>query len=234
MNVLSGWLGTLFYSLAQWTLPGGRLGRAMSRLLLRRSLAFAPHRERTHAYLNYLQGVQAMERGDPETALRLLRRAARALPGDPAVRLDAAVALTISGKWDTAETALLKLLQEHPQRMSGERQLWFALAWSQLRLGRHTQALQTARQAAEAGVGTPHLRLVTLLAELAATGTLEADRLSALLRSQPSLLGNVLEFAEQLAATRRIPRADSLVRSLPPNLLPHSLRLLATSALNTG
>jgi tetratricopeptide (TPR) repeat protein len=221
-----------FYALAQTVLPAGRPGRYLARGWLSQALWFSPHHDRARAYLDYLQGVRAMEAGDPDEALRLLRRAAKALPADPAVLLDAGVAMTIGGEWQAAESTLSGLLRDHPRRMRGERQLWFALAWSQLRLGRARAALETARQAAEAGSGTPGLHLVVLLAQLSATGALDAPALARLLRTQPALLTNVLEYAEQAAESQQASRADLLLSALPPDLLPHGLRLIAASALN--
>jgi Flp pilus assembly protein TadD len=64
------------------------------------------------------------------------------------------------------------------------------------------------------------------------TSALDAPSLARLLRSQPALLTNVLEYAEQAAESQQAARADLLLSALPPDLLPHGLRLIAASALN--
>jgi len=176
--------------------------------------------------------VLAVERGDSDEGLRLLRRAARVLPQDPAVALDAAVALAICGQYAAAATALSRLLQEHPRRLSGERQLWSALAWSYLRLGEYRQALETARQAAAAGCANAQLRLVTVFADLARGGGFEPRVVAALLRSHVRLLPNVLEFAEQMAEGGKPELADQVLGVLPRDLQAHGLRLIASSSIH--
>ncbi len=232
MRILLGWLADLFYGLGQLALPGGRIGRAMARYFLHRCLSLNPGHERAQGYRDYLYGVWAVERGDPDAGLRLLRRAARALPQDPAVALDAGVALAICGQYEAAATTLSRLLQEHPHRLSGERQLWSALAWSHLRLRNYQQALETARAAATAGCASAQLRLVTLFANLACGDGFEAGVLAGLLRSHVRLLPNVLEFAEQMAEDDRPGLADQVLGALPADLQAHGLRLIASSSIH--
>lgn len=232
MRILLGWFAELFYGLGQLVLPGGRLGRALARYFLHCCLALNPGHERARGYREYLYGVLAVEHGDSDEGLRLLRRAARALPQDPAVALDAGVALAICGQYEAAASTLSRLLQEHPRRLSGERQLWSALAWSHLRLGDYQQALETARAAAAAGCASAQLRLVTLFADLARGGGLETGALAGLLRSHVRLLPNVLEFAEQMAEAGKPGLADQVLGALPPDLQAHGLRLIASSSIH--
>lgn len=234
MSVLTSWLSRIFYVLAQGALLAGRPGRFFARAWLRQSLALSPHDERARGYLDYLQGLSAMEGGDPDEAVRLLRRAAKALPRDPAVQLDAGVALAISGEWQAAESALGRLLQEQGKRVEGEPQLWFALGWSQLRLGRAAQAVETVRRAAALGLGTPELRLLAVLAKFAATGSLDQEALARLLRTRPRLLPTLLQFIEQVAEEGKTSRAEELLSALPAGTLPPTLRLLAASALHAN
>lgn len=173
-----------------------------------------------------------MEAGEPEEGLPLLRRAMRALPGDPAVALDAGVAMTVAGEHEAAVTTLSRLLAAHPRRMSSEPQLWFALCWSLLKLGRYSRVLETAAQAAEAGAASPGLRLAAALARVGTGAAPEAEVIRRLLRGHPRLFGNVLEFAEHLAESKKQRQADLLMEALPPALVPRGLRLIALSSLN--
>ncbi len=220
------------YVLGQLVLPAGRLGRALARFFLTQALFFNPRHDRAVGYLDYLRGVQQMELGDPDEALVLLRRAMRALPGDPAVALDAGVAMTIASEHEAAANTLSRLLTTHPRRMSQEPQLWFALAWSYTRLGKYTQALETARQAAEARAVSPGLRLSVALARLGGGAGLETEVIQAVLRRHPRLLPNVLEFLEHLAESGKATAAESLLAALPESLRPRGLRLIVLSSLN--
>ncbi len=213
-------------------LPAGRPGRALARFFLSQALFFNPRHDRAVGYLDYLRGVQRMEAGEPEEGLPLLRRAMRALPGDPAVALDAGVAMTVAGEHEAAVTTLTRLLAAPPRRMSSEPQLWFALCWSLLKLGQYTRVLETAAQAVEAGAASPGLRMVTALARVGTGAHPETEVIQRLVRGQPRLFGNVLEFAEQLAESQKPERADLLLETLPPTLVLRGLRLIALSSLN--
>lgn len=231
MNVLGSWAGAFFYGVAQLVLPAGRLGRCLARFFLRQSLFFRPRHEPAWGYSDYLTGILRLERGAPEEGVRLLRRATKALPQDPAVALDAGVAMTICGEYEGAVRLLEKLLSQH-DRMASERQLWFALAWSHLRLGHYTRAPQIAEEATAAAGGTAQLHLVSILGRLVTTSTLEQQALRGLLRSRPQLLSHVLEFTEQLAASGKTVAAEQLLQVLPEDIRSRSLRLLVSSALN--
>ncbi len=220
------------YTLGQMVLPAGRPGRALARFYLQQALFFNPRHDRALGYLDYLRGVQQMDRGEPEEALRYLRRAVRALPHDAAVALDTGVAMTIAGEYEAAVHTLSRLLDTHPRRMSQEPQLWFALAWSQVRLGRYREALETARQGAEARAASPGLRLTAALARLGSSGKVEVEVLRGLLRAHPRLLSNLLEFLEQLAEGGKVALTETLLEALPPDLRPRSLRLVLLSSLN--
>ena len=232
MHLLLPPLAGFLYSMGQLVLPAGRPGRALARLYLRLALFFNPRHDRALGYLDYLSGVQQMERGDPEEALRSLRRAMRALPDDPAVALDAGVAMTIAGEHEAALNTLGRLLTAHHRRMSQEPQLWFALAWSHTRLGRYSQALEVTRQAAAARAVSPGLRLTAALARLGSTASLETDVVRGVLRGHPRLLPSVLEFIEQLAETGKSAAAEDLLETLPAELRPRGLRLIVLSSLN--
>jgi len=231
VNVLGSWAGAFFYGVAQLVLPAGRLGRCLARFFLRQSLFFRPRHEPAWGYSDYLTGILRLERGAPEEGVRLLRRATKALPQDPAVALDAGVAMTICGEYEGAVRLLEKLLSQY-DRMASERQLWFALAWSHLRLGHYTRAPQIAEEATAAAGGTAQLHLVSILGRLVTTSTLEQQALRGLLRSRPQLLSHVLEFTEQLAASGKTVAAEQLLQVLPEDIRSRSLRLLVSSALN--
>jgi tetratricopeptide (TPR) repeat protein len=221
-----------FYAVGQLVLPGGRLGRALARFFLRQALFFNPRHDRAVGYLDYLRGVQRMQWGDPDEGLRLLRRAMRALPGDPAVALDAGVAMTIAGEHEAAVTTLSRLLAGHQRRMSQEPQLWFALTWSLLRLGRYSRALDAAGQAAQAGAASPGVRLTAALARVGAGAAPETEVIQGLVRRQPRLLANLLEFTEQMAEAGKPAVAELLLEALPPDVRPRGLRLIALSSVN--
>lgn len=233
MRVLAGWLGALFYALGQGVLPAGRFGRALARQFLRQSLTFSPQHHRARSYLDYLLGVRDMEGGDPQAALPLLRRAAKALPADAAVRLDAAIVMTACGEYQSAEAEFNRLLQEHPRRVRNEPQLWFALAWSQLRLGQYSRCEATARRGAEAGAATVQLRLAALLAGFGNGTALDEEGLQQVLNTRPQLLPHLLEFVEQLVESHQASLASQLLQALPAAIQPDCLRLLAGSALNS-
>jgi tetratricopeptide (TPR) repeat protein len=225
-------LANFYYALGQTVLPAGRLGRRLAQSFFRQALFFNPRHDRAIGYLDYLYGVRQMEAGDPDEALRLLRRAMRALPQDPAVALDTGVAMTIAGEHEAAVTALTRLLSAHSHRMAQEPQLWFALAWSQARLGQFQGALQTAQEAAAARAVSPGLRLTAALAQIGAGDPPEVPVLRSLLRGHPRLLSNVLEFTEQLAEAGQTAAAEALLDALPPDLRPVGARLVALSSLN--
>lgn len=228
---MRSWLGAFFYAVAHLVLPGGRPGRCLARFFLRQSLLFRPRDESAWGYSDYLSGILLLERGTPEEGLRLLRRATKALPQDPAVALDTGVAMTMGGEYEQAVRLLERLLRDY-QRMASEQQLWFALAWSHLRLGHFTRAPQVAEQAATAAGGTAQLHLVSLLGRLVTTGVLEQQALRGLLQSRPRLLPQILEFTEQLAASGKTGAAQQLLQALPEDIRSRSLRLLIISALN--
>jgi tetratricopeptide (TPR) repeat protein len=234
LRLLGLWLGAAFYWMGQLMLPAGRPGRALARAFLAQALWFDPHNHRARGYLDYLLGVRQTERGEPEEGLRLLKRAAKALPEDSAVALDAGVAMTMGGEYAAAVTALTRLLSEHWLRVRGERQLWFALAWSHVRLGQYPQALKTAQEAAAASVGTVQLRLVTLLAGGALAGEMDTAAIAGLLRTTPGLIASILEFTEQLATAGQPALADQLVAVLPADVQRRGLQLVAASAMNRG
>jgi tetratricopeptide (TPR) repeat protein len=232
MRLLLSPLAGFHYALAQLVLPGGRPGRWLAGFFLRQALFFNPRHDRAVGYLNYLDGVRSMERGEPDEALALLRRAMRALPEDPAVALDAGVAMTIAGEHEAAVTTLSRLLGAHQRRMAQEPQLWFALAWSQTRLGQYQRALQTAQEAVAARAVAPGLRLTAALARVGAGEPAEPPVVRALLRHHPRLLSNVLEFTEQMAEAGQTAAAEALLEALPADLRPTGARLVALSSLH--
>ena len=232
MTVLTSWLGAFFYAMAQLVLPLGSLGRRLACSFLGRSLAFRPHEAAARGYLDYLSALSLVEHGEAEAGLRLLRRAERALPRDPAIALDNGVTMAICGEYAPAATHLQHLLGQHP-RVAREPHLWFALSWSQLRSGQPSKALESVRQAAGHVPMSPRLQLVHALASAQTGGRLEPASVLRVLRAQPSLLPQLLEFTEHLAASGKPGLAGELVAGLPSDLQRRGVRLIALSALNS-
>jgi tetratricopeptide (TPR) repeat protein len=90
------------------------------------------------------RGVALLQRGQPQQAIKQLKQAQRAAPGDRDVRYWLANACRMTGETERAEQLLTELLSERP----GDYEASFALAFLQREAGKPTDAAEALLQAA--------------------------------------------------------------------------------------
>ncbi len=223
-------LGAILYWLAQGLLPLGRLGRLTARRLLAAVVWLEPGHQNARAYYDYLQALHIFARGETEEALRLLRRAHRAVPDDETLHLDWAVALTMAKQYERAIDVLEQL--GSGERARTELQFWNALGWSYLRTGRFPAAEATAKQAGEYGVASLELRLIRSLALAGEEGWVNKDGIADVVNKRPRTLGMLLEFAYYIATIGKRTEAENLLAALPADIEPRSWRIVTQHSLN--
>ncbi len=223
-------LGAVLYWLGQGMLPLGRLGRAVGRPLLAAVVWLEPNHQQARAYYDYLQALRIFPQGQTEEALKLLRRAHRAVPDDETLHLDWAVALTMANHYERAIDVLEQLRSSDQART--ELQFWTALGWSYLRTGRFPAAEAAAKQASEHDVASSELRLIRSLALAAEDGWVNKDGIAEVVNKQPRTLGMLLEFAYYLASIGKREQTQDLLAALPADIEPRSWRIIARHSLN--
>ena len=224
-------LGLLLYRLAHLILLFGPSGRAAARPLLAGAIRLQPDNRRARAYYDHSQALRLFPRGETAEALKLLKRAHRAVPDDEIVHLDWGIALTMAGHYDQA-IGVLEQLGKDGERAVHEQQLWSALGWAYLRTGRLPLAQTTAKQATEYGVATPEMQLIMSLSLLGEQGWIDKATIRGILGKRPHCLGMVLEFAFCLAQLGKRTEAQKLVKALPEGMQPRAWRIIARHSLN--
>jgi len=222
-------LGAILYWLAQGMLPLGRLGRAAARSLLAAVVWLEPSHQKARAYYDYMQALRIFPRGETEEALRLLRRAHRAVPDDEALHLDWAVALTMANHYERAIDVLEQLGSSEQART--ELQFWTALGWSYLRTGRFPAAEAAAKQASEHGVAGSELRLIRLLALAGEEGWVNRDGIAEVVGKRPRSLGMMLEFVYYVASIGKRTKAEDLLAALPADNRPYGWSIVTQHSL---
>ena len=225
-------LGAVLYRLAKELLALGRLGRAIARPLLSAVLRLVPNHQKARAYYDYLQALRIFPRGQIGEALKLLRRAHRAVPDDETLHLDWAVALTMANQYERAIDVLEQLSSGEQART--ELQFWTALGWSYLRTGRFPAAEAAAKQAREHGVDGWELRLIRSLALAGEDGWVNKDGIADVVNRQPRALGMLLEFTYYIASIGKRTEAEELLTALPANNRPYAWRIVTQHSLSAG
>ena len=223
-------LAGMCYSQARWAMGLGRLGMAHAYRLLRLSCALWPRHPQSCQWLGYLRGRVALERGEPEQAIELLREADKALPEVQAVRASLGLAYTMAGKDAQAISALERVVKEDPAGAGEE--VWASLAWSYLRTGRAPKAREVCLRAAEFDVQTPRLELLHRLATGVGLGSLPVSELRELLRSVPQSLSLLLEYARLQAQEGRHRLARTAVSVLPDDQEARAYSIIGRASLN--
>ena len=225
-------LGAVLYRLAKGLLALGRLGRAIARPLLSAVLRLVPNHQKARAYYDYLQALRIFPRGQIGEALKLLRRAHRAVPDDETLHLDWAVALTMANQYERAIDVLEQLSSGEQART--ELQFWTTLGWSYLRTGRFPAAEAAAKQAREHGVDGWELRLIRSLALAGEDGWVNKDGIADVVNRQPRALGMLLEFTYYIASIGKRAEAEELLTALPANNRPYAWRIVTQHSLSAG
>ena len=235
-------LAALCFSTAHACLYFGRMGNRMAMWMLTLTLRFNPRHHRARAWHGYLDALSAMQSGDTEGAVKLLRDAINEAPGETPIRTNLGIALTMLGRYQEAIHVLRGVLKETADTRQ-DVQVWRALAWCLLRTGQLDGAVDVLAEANDLGLRAPELALLAELCLLArgsakaprGKAAPEADdpgRLAHLIRSRPRMLPLTLEFAEHEAAAGRLAVTRQIVTRLPEHLRAASLRLMADSRLN--
>ena len=224
-------LGWLLYRLAHLMLLFGASGRPVARPLLAGAIRLQPDNRRARAYYDHSQALRLFPRGETKEALKLLKRAHRALPDDDAVCLDWGIALTMAGHYDQA-IGVLEQLTKDSERAAREQQLWSALGWAYLRTGRLPLAQITVKQAAEYGVTTLEMQLIMSLSLLGEQGWVDKLTVRGILGKRPHCLGMVLEFAFCLAQLGKRAEARKIVEAVPEDTRQRAWRIIARHSLN--
>ncbi len=228
--IVRQWLGAVLYWLAQGLLPLGRLGRTAARSLLAAVVWLEPSHQKARAYYDYLQALRIFSRGETEEALKLLRRAHRAVPDDETLHLDWAVALTMANHYERAIDVLEQLGSGEQART--ELQFWTALGWSYLRTGRFPAAEAAAKQASDNDVASSELRLIRLLALAGEDGWVNKDGIAEVVNKRPRNLGMMLEFAYYVASIGKRKQAEDLLAALSADNRPYAWRIVTQHSLS--
>ncbi|MHB8997302.1 MAG: tetratricopeptide repeat protein [Armatimonadota bacterium] len=220
----------MLYDQARWVMSLGRLGMVHAYRLLRLACALWPaHPEACH-WLSYLRGRIAIEHGQPEQAVELLRAADKALPNNPAIRANLGLAYTMAGKHEQAITIFERLLKEDPSQAPEE--VWASLAWSYLRTGRAPKAREACMRADEVEVRSLRLDLLHRLATGVGLGSLPVNEVRELLASVPQSLSLLLEYARLQAQEGRHRLARTAVSAMPEDEEARAYGIIARASLN--
>lgn len=231
--MISRLLAQACYWTAQGALPLGRPGAWLAEGLLERALILDPSLNRARGWQELIRGCRCRETGDLPGAVGHLREACAILPGNAAPLANLGIALCMAGEHDQAVQTIERAMRGE-RDITGEPQIWIALAWSYLRSGRGPKALEAWERAAEARAVSQDLRLLRALAVAACRGFVSRDELRALIAARPRMLPMVLEFTQSLAQARSRDLARQIMRCLPDRVQGRAYRLMANSALNAN
>lgn len=223
-------IADLLYTQAQWLLSLGRWGMVHAYRMLRLTVALRPSHPQAPHWLQYLRGRIALERGEPERALELLREAARALPDVPDIKLNLGLASTMAGKHDQAISTLERAMKETSNPVPEE--VWGSLAWSYLRSGRPSRARETCRRAFEAGTRSSRLDLIRTLAAGVDVGTLAVSEVQDLLHRVPQGGVLLLDYARMQAHDGRHKLARAAISAFPTESQARAFNIIAHASLN--
>jgi tetratricopeptide (TPR) repeat protein len=220
----------MLYDQARWVMGLGRPGMVHAYRLLRLACALWPsHPEACH-WLSYLRGRMAIEHGQPEQAVELLRAADKALPNNHAIRADLGLAYTMAGKHEQAISIFERLLKEDPTQAREE--VWSSLAWSYLRTGRAPKTREVCYRAEENGIRSLRLDLLHRLATGVGLGSLPVNEVRELLAAIPQSLSLLLEYARLQAQDGRHRLARTAVSAMPEDEEARAYSIIARASLN--
>jgi len=220
-----------FYWLAQAALPLGRGGARLAHWMLLRAVVFDPRLERARGWLYLIEGSFARDRGDIDGAVELLRRCAAILPSSDVAIANLGIALTMAGKHEEAIQVIERSIRGEAD-LTGESQIWTALAWSYLRSGRAPKALDACDRATESRAASAETEVIRRLAHGVRRGLVHREDLAQRLRAAPRIVPLVLEFCQHLAKTGSRDLARQVLSCFGPSLQERAYLLLARSALN--
>ncbi len=220
-----------FYWLAQAMIPLGRTGAGAAHWFLSQALMFDPRLDRARGWLYLIEGSMARDRGDIESAVALLRQCATILPHSDVVIANLGIALTMAGKHEEAIQVIERSMRGEAD-LTGEPQIWTALAWSYLRSGRAPKALDTCERAQESRAGSPEIEVIRRLAHGVKRGLIHREDLSLRLRAAPRIVPLALEFCQHLARTGERDLARQVLSCLGPSLQERAYVIIARSAMN--
>jgi tetratricopeptide (TPR) repeat protein len=223
-------LAGMLYSQARWFLGLGRLGWGHGSRLLRWACRLWPRHPEAGDWLRFVQGKEALRRGQPDRALPLLLAAERALPRELGVRADIGLAQTMAGNFEQAIVVLERAAKE--EEAAQREDVWSSLAWSYLKTGRAPKAREACLRAEQVEVQSPRLALLYRLATGVGLGALPVAEVSELLVRLPEAAAMVMEFARQQAQEGRYRLARAAVTALPEAEQPHAFHAIGHASLN--
>lgn len=229
-TTVSSLVAKTFYWAAQISLPLGKPGMRIARSLLATALVYDPRLDRARGWRSLIDGTLARERGDLDAAVASLRDASAVLPDNDAVTANLGIALALAGRYDEAVIVIERAMRGDTD-VTGEPQIWMALAWAHLRTGRSPKALEACERAEESRATSVDLRILRILALASCRGFVQRDELRNLLRMRARMLPLVLEHIEQLAVSGSRDVARQLVRGLPDSIQTRALQVIVRSAM---
>ncbi|MEN6642311.1 MAG: tetratricopeptide repeat protein [Armatimonadia bacterium] len=223
-------LADFTYELARASLSTGRWGVGHAHRLLRLTVALWPGHPQAAQWLRYLQGRMALERGNPELAIELLREADRGLPEATGVKAQLGLAYTLAGENEQAIAIFERAAKEEPAALTED--MWGALAWSYLSTGRAPKAREACVRADELEVHSPRLVLLHRLATGVGLGSLPVSEIRELLQEVPHGGALILDYARLQAREGRHRLARAAVSALPDSEQARSYSIIANASLN--
>ena len=223
-------LAGMLYSQARWSLGLGRLGWRHGSRLLRWACALWPRHPQACHWLHFVQGKEALERGQPDRALPLLLEAERVLPVEVGVRAEIGLAQTMAGNYEQAIVVLERAVKEEQPALRED--VWSSLAWSYLKTGRAPKAREACLRAEQMDVQSPRLALMYRLATGVGLGALAVTEVAELLQRLPEAATLVLEFARQQAHEGRFRLAQAAIAAFPDEEQPHACNAIGHASLN--
>lgn len=223
-------LAQFTYELARASLAAGQAGLGHAHRLLRLTVLLWPGHPQAAQWLGYLKGRIALERGNPEQAIELLREADRGLPEATGVKAQLGLAHTLAGEYDQAIAIFERAAREEPAALTDD--MWSALAWSYLSSGRAPKAREACLRAEQFDVHSPRLVLLHRLATGVGLGSLPVSEIRELLEQVPQGGPLVLDYARLQAREGRQRLAQAAVSALPESEQPRSYSIIANASLN--
>lgn len=223
-------LAGMLYSQARWFLSLGRLGWGQGGRLLRLACMLWPRHPDACVWLKFVQGKDALRRGNPEAALPLLIEAERTLPPDVGVRVEIGLAQAMVGNCEQAILVLERALKEPD--MAAREDAWSSLAWCYIKTRRAPKARDACIRAEHVEVHSARISLLHRLAVGVGLGALPVGEISDLLRRVPDAGVLLLEFARLQAQDGSYHLARSAVSAFPEEEQPRVCAIIARASLN--
>jgi len=223
-------LAHLCFRQARIWLTLGRLGWAPASLLLRLAHVLWPHHPDVLPWLRFLDGIAALQQGQPERALSLLLEAEQRLPPQLGVSTEIGLAHAMAGHYEQAISVLERAICEEN---AGKRaDVWSALAWAYLCTGHATQAFEACLRAAQAKVHSPRLNFLSRLAMGVKIGSLSREEIRQALYRVPEASLLLLEYARKQAQEGRKQLACQAIAAFPEDEQQRAWTILFQASLN--